>query len=243
MTSTQPLRFDQVCLSIDGKELLHNITCQIKPAGKTVIMGPNGAGKSLFLRVLSGLMQPTSGQVEGFGISQNGWGDRICSVVFQKPVLLRRSVFANLAFVLSAQSLSKQQRDDKIHSALTAARLGEKAGLQARRLSGGEQQRLAMARALIVKPDALLLDEPTASLDPASTHIVESMVEEAASNGVKVIFVTHDVKQSKRIADDIVFLNAGRILTHKMARSFFAEPGSEEAQAYLDGRIPGLVAG
>ncbi len=122
--------------------------------------------------------------------------------------------------------------------ALQDAQLENHADTPARKLSGGEQQRLAMARALVVSPPALLLDEPTASLDPASTFVIEDLITGASSRGTKIILVTHDIKQAKRLADDIVFIHEGKIVAQNGRDGFFREPGSEQAQSYLDGRMP-----
>ncbi len=236
--SSEVIRFHNVCLTIDNTQLIDNINCVIHQKGKIVVMGPNGAGKSLFLRLLAGLLKPTSGNIicaPNF-CRQDAHPD--ISMVFQKPVLLRRSTHANVAYVLQRQNLSKTDLSSKITDALIDARLDQKALTPARRLSGGEQQRLALARALVVKPKILLLDEVTANLDPASTHIVETMLHEAAAEGTKIVFITHDVRQAKRIADEILFIHQGRVIAHNPAKQFFRDPGSNEAQAYLDGRVP-----
>ena len=208
------------------------------------MLGANGAGKSLFLRLKGGLLEPTSGIIisgakEGnTATSKRETGVSCMALVFQKPVMLRRTVSENLAFVLRQRNIPANERSKEINKALLAARIKTKADLPARRLSGGEQQRLALARALITSPHALLLDEPTASLDPLSTSIVEDMILEAESTGTKIVLVTHDIKQAKRLADDILFIHEGRVLAHKPKREFFKDPGSIQAQAYLDGRVP-----
>ena len=160
------------------------------------------------------------------------------ALVFQNPVMLHRTVSENLAFVLRHKRVPANERRKEINKALLAARIETKADIPARRLSGGEQQRLALARALIAAPHALLLDEPTASLDPLSTSIVEDMINEAEGSGAKIVLVTHDIKQAKRMADDILFIHEGRVLAHKPKQDFFKDPGSIQAQAYLDGRVP-----
>ncbi len=237
-----PIVFKSVCLEIDGQLLINNINCSFDTLGKTVIIGPNGAGKSLLLRLMTGLIKPTSGSISGGVQSSQGQSEgkpSVCySLVFQNPVLLRRSTYENIAFVLREQKCGKEELVKKTNLALKLARLEDRAQTPARSLSGGEQQRLALARALVVNPAGLLLDEPTASLDPASTFIVEEMVNKANRNGTKIIFVTHDIRQAKRMADDILFVNEGRILVHKPARAFFKDPESKKAQAYLDGRLP-----
>lgn len=224
--------------SIDGKKLISNATCQLERTDTTVLMGANGAGKSIFLRLLAGLLQPDRGQIVMNADQQETDLKPLVSLVFQKPVLLRRSTSANIAYVLKRQNLSKSEINRKVEAALVLARLEDHARTPARRLSGGEQQRLALARALALSPKLLLLDEATANLDPASTLLVEKMVGTVAHNGTKVVFVTHDVRQAKRVGDDVLFIHNGHFVTHKPAADFFRDPGSDIAQAYLDGLVP-----
>lgn len=233
------VEFKNVNLTINGKKLIDDLSFQITGPGKTVVMGANGAGKSLLMRLISGLLQPDNGEITCWSGSEKSPRPVRMSMVFQKPVLLRRTAFANIAYVLKQQNLPKQHLSQIVNDALDMAQLGRHAQTPARKLSGGEQQRLALVRGLVVKPDILLLDEATANLDPASTFIVEQLVDKASQGGAKVLFVTHDVRQAKRTADDILFLHEGRNLAHQPAEQFFENPGSREAQAYLDGRLPG----
>jgi len=229
-----PIELQNVNFSIKGKKLIDNVSCKLSKTGKTVVMGANGAGKSLFLRLVAGLLKADSGQVRVYA-DQSDPSQEVCmSMVFQNPVLLRRSVYANVAYVLKQQKLSKELILTKVGKALDLALLERHAQTPARRLSGGEQQRLALARALVVSPGILLLDEATANLDPASTHIVESMVAKVSNDGAKIF----DIRQAKRVADDILFFHEGRLMAHKTVKEFFRDPGSDEAQAYLDGRVP-----
>lgn len=242
--------FEHVCLQIDGNELIHDLSFTLGGSGRTVVLGPNGAGKSLFLRLLAGLLTPTSGRIRELAGKADGENTDASSslrrgkrtpcmaLVFQKPVLLRRSVYDNLIFALRQCGVPREKMHDMALEALRAARLDARASVAARRLSGGEQQRLSLARAIVTQPSILLLDEPTASLDPLSTSIVENMTLEADEAGTKIVLVTHDIKQAKRLADEIMFIHAGRLLTHTEAGAFFKDPGSGEAQAYLDGRLP-----
>ena len=236
-TSGTAVSFRNVEFSIDGKQLLQGVNCEISRAGITVIMGPNGAGKSMFLRIIAGLLKPVRGEV----FIQPERGEQgvsaEISIVFQNPVLLRRSAYANIAYVLKKRGVAKNTSVQRVNQALAHAKLEGRAQTPARQLSGGEQQRLAMARAMVMDSAILLLDEATANLDPASTFIVEKMVDEASHNGTKIIFITHDVRQAKRVGDDVLFLHQGRILAHKPKDKFFENPGSDEAQAYLDGRF------
>ncbi len=228
------LNTTELCLEINRQRLLDSINLQLRTESLTVIMGPNGAGKSLLLRILHGLIAPSSGQVY--------WHDEPISLkhrqrqamIFQKPVLLRRSAAANIDYVLS---LRKQPSTDRRDVLLEQVGLLAAAKRPARSLSGGEQQRLALARALALEPEVLLLDEPTASLDPASVQMLEQSVMAVQQAGTKVIFVTHDTGQSKRIADDIVFLHNGKLLEHRNAADFFTNPGCEAAIAYLEGKL------
>jgi tungstate transport system ATP-binding protein len=233
----KPLIFENVAFDIDGHHLLRDITCRIKITGKSVLIGANGAGKSLFLRLATGLLMPSSGKVFSMVNSQNVQPQSCQSMIFQKPVLLRRSTFANIEFVLQNKACGRDELVERVSNALASAGLHGRAETLARKLSGGEQQRLALARALVVEPAVLFLDEPTASLDPASTKIVEDMIMEADRGGTKIIHVTHDIKQARRLADDILFMHNGRLLLHQKAEAFFAKPGCDQAQAYLDGRI------
>ncbi len=202
-------------------------------SGITVIMGPNGAGKSLLLRLMHGLLAPSTGEIRCFGEMLTPDVARCQALVFQAPVLLRRSVEANVGFVLRARG----QNPNRTPEFLEMVGLGDKARTPARRLSGGEKQRLAIAKALATAPKVLFLDEPTASLDPASTQAIENIVTEAALRNVRIVFVTHDAGQARRLADDVVFMAGGRVAEHAPAVDFFDSPSTVAAQSYLAGRL------
>lgn len=221
-------------LDIDGKQLLVDISLSLKPDSLTIIMGQNGAGKSVLIRLLHGLLEPTSGLIEWSGTALSEQVRARQAMVFQRPVLLRRSVAANLEFVLGLKgNASSHSRE----SLLELVGLSDRASMPARLLSGGEQQRLALARAIATMPDVIFLDEPTASLDPASVVLIEDIVRQEQAKGTKIIFITHDLGQAKRLADDIVFLHKGRLEEHTAAVQFFASPKSIVAQNYLAGNI------
>ncbi|AKI01987.1 ABC-type phosphate transport system, ATPase component [Hoeflea sp. IMCC20628] len=231
------LRVDGLSLKMAGKLLVNIEKLTLDPRSVTVIMGPNGAGKSLLLRLVHGLIAPTQGWIS--------WGEVACgeatrstqAMVFQKPVLLRRSVASNIDFVLRLRAGTSAQRRARCDELLTRVGLSGQAGQPARLLSGGEQQRLALARALATRPKVLLLDEATASLDPASVQMIEQIVLASNTDETKVIFVTHDIGQARRLADDVAFLHHGELVEHRPAEAFFAQPSSEAAKAYLSGRI------
>jgi tungstate transport system ATP-binding protein len=231
-TDILPLSAGDVVLRYGETTVLDGVSLELGATGCTVVMGPNGSGKSLLLKLLHGLIQPTAGQIL--------WGRRTATdvtarqaLVFQKPVLLRRSVAANVDFVLRSRKKSAARRD----ALLDHVGLLHKADQPARLLSGGEAQRLALARALATDPEVLFLDEPTASLDPASVLAIEAIVREARARGVRIIFVTHDMGQARRMADDVVFLHRGRVAEHSPAGEFFPQPRSAAARDYLNGRI------
>jgi len=227
-----PLKISRLSLEYNGVPYINQIEMTLVTGKLTVIMGPNGAGKSLLLRLLHGLISPTTGEIRWNGIPPSDSIRKRQAMVFQRPVLLRRSVAANIDFVLNG-SHQKERRDEIL----------ENVGLlnfsqqPARSLSIGEQQRLALARALATNPEILFLDEPTASLDPASVFSIERIVLSAHQNGTRVIFVTHDIGQAKRLADEVVFLHRGNLKEHSPANSFFKQPLTSSAQAYLEGRI------
>ena len=220
-------------LSIDGRPLLDGISCRIGREGITVLMGPNGAGKSLFLRCLHGLVRADGGSIALDGRPLHPGMRLDQSFVFQQPTLLRRTVVENLRFVARQRGIP----DADTGAWLEKVGLGPLARQPARRLSGGEQQRLALARALMTGPSILFLDEATSNLDPASVQTIESITREAEANGTKIIAVTHDIGQARRLADDILFMARGRLVEAGRAGRFFSRPRSEEAKAYLDGRI------
>ncbi|MEZ5931306.1 MAG: ATP-binding cassette domain-containing protein [Alphaproteobacteria bacterium] len=229
-----PLLTRGLTLERDGRRLIDGIDLSLEAGGLTVVMGPNGAGKSLLLRLLHGLIRPTAGEINWAGASMTPSTRKRQGMVFQRPVLLRRSVAANLDFALGLRGGGSVERRDAL---LERVGLEHQAGQPARLLSGGEQQRLALIRALALEPEVLFLDEPTASLDPASVLTIEDVVQGCRQNGTKIIFVTHDLNQAKRLADDVVFLHRGRLVEQAPAGAFFTNPRSEPAGAYLEGRI------
>ena len=229
-----PITVDKLILHAGRKTLLDSISVNITQPGITAIMGPNGAGKSLFIRCLHGLSQPDSGQIRFAGQEIRDSHRLRQSLIFQKPVLLRRTVRQNLEFV---HALRPAQNYRDIETALETVGLSGLAEQPAKQLSGGEQQRLALARALMTCPDILFLDEACANLDPASAAQIEALLLKASKKGQKIILITHDIAQARRLADDLIFLHQGQLCEHSLAKDFFARPKSAAARAYLDGQI------
>jgi tungstate transport system ATP-binding protein len=230
-----PLVVRNLHFSVGDHMLIDDISLTVEGRGVTVVMGPNGAGKSLLLRLLHGLIKPTSGAVAWAGKAPGESVRRRQAMVFQRPVLLRRSVRADVEFALRQRGY--EAGAGRCDEALERVGLSGFARRPARRLSGGEQQRLALARALALNPDVLFMDEPSASLDPASSLTIERVVGELRAAGTKVVFVTHDVAQARRLADDVIFLHHGRLREQGLASTFFGRPESREAQQYLAGEI------
>ncbi|MEM9269056.1 MAG: ATP-binding cassette domain-containing protein [Pseudomonadota bacterium] len=235
MTKTL-LTFEQVGLRLDGAWRMREMSLQVSAQGITGVMGPNGSGKSLFLRLAMGLLTPDEGGVQWNGVpAKDSRKDR--GFVFQSTPLLRRSVFANVAYPLHIAGMRGSEVGDRVAHWLDKARLSHKTKDPAARLSGGEAQRMAIARALVRNPKVLLLDEPSASLDPSSTSALENLIEEVSEEGVKILMSTHDIGQAKRLSEDVVFLDLGRLAEQADAAQFFEAPSSKAAQTYLGGRL------
>ena len=232
-----PLELRRLVYDANGTRVIDNIDLKLATRGITVILGPNGAGKSVLLRLMHGLIAPTSGEILWGGQRLDRALLRRQAMVFQKPVLLRRSAAANIGHALSLRGIDRGQRGARVAAALQLAGLERLAAMPARTLSGGEQQRLSLARALSLEPEVLLLDEPTASVDPASTLAIEGLLLAARHRGIKIIVVTHDIGQAKRLAQEVVFLHHGRVVEHGPAKDFFARPQSTEASAFLAGGL------
>ncbi|MBU8536330.1 ATP-binding cassette domain-containing protein [Falsiroseomonas tokyonensis] len=230
-----PLRAEGLRFSAGGVGVLQGIDLAIEAGRPTLVIGPNGAGKSVLLRLLHGLLAPTSGRVAWDGPAPDP--RRHQAMVFQRPVLLRRSVLANLRYPLALAGLDRAEQDARAAEALALVGLAPLADRPARRLSGGEQQRLALARAAALRPEVLFLDEPCASLDPAATRAVEETLQALAARGTKLVMTTHDLGQARRLAGDIAFLHRGRLLEHAPAARFFASPATAEAAAFLRGEL------
>lgn len=227
-----PIACTDVGVTRGATRLLAGINATFAAGARTVVLGANGAGKSTLLRVLHGLVAPTAGTIR--------WGLRDArplsqAMVFQRPVLLRRSAAANIRYALDLAGIRGAAADARIDEALAEVGLRALAERPARVLSGGEQQRLALARAWALRPEVLFLDEPTASLDPAATRAVEVIIGDIHARGTAIVMATHNLAQAKRLADDIVFLHGGRLAERTPSPAFFQQPASAEARAFLEG--------
>ncbi|PKO87305.1 MAG: ABC transporter ATP-binding protein [Betaproteobacteria bacterium HGW-Betaproteobacteria-10] len=234
-----PLHIHGLRFAPEGRVVLDGLDLTLAGEGISVILGPNGAGKTLLLRLLAGLIPADGGQIVW---GQAAQPDGRLAMVFQQPMLLRMSVFTNVEFALRPQAMSALERRVRTSEVLECVGLAHRAKDSARLLSGGERQRLALARAWAMRPRLLLLDEPTASLDPSATEAVETIIREIRTEGAKVLMTTHNLGQATRLADDIIFLAEGRVQEHESAQRFFARPQSPAARAFLQGELPWRIS-
>jgi tungstate transport system ATP-binding protein len=227
-----PIALRKVAAALGRVTVLRDIDLCLGAGGRTVLLGPNGAGKSTLLRVLHGLIPPSEGLIAWGGARERPPGQ---AMVFQRPVMLRRSASENVRYALNLAGIRGAEADARIAEALDEVGMRTLASRPARVLSGGEQQKLAFARVWALRPEVLFLDEPTASLDPAAARSVEQIIADIHARGTTIVMTTHNLVQAKRLADDILFLHAGRVTERTPAREFFATPRSVEATAFLEG--------
>jgi tungstate transport system ATP-binding protein len=232
-----PLQLDDVVFAVGARRIVDGVTLAIEPALRTMIVGPNGAGKSVLLRLCHGLLRPTSGAVRWNSPEVPG-APRRQAMVFQRPVMLRRSALANIEYALKVSGVPMEERPARALEALHKVGLLARAWTSARVLSGGEQQRLALARAWSMQPEVLFLDEPTANLDPGASHEIERVIAAMHAAGTKIVMVTHNLGQARRLGDEIVFLYQGRVAERTSTEAFFRRPQSAEAARFLEGELP-----
>jgi tungstate transport system ATP-binding protein len=230
-----PIEARGVTVRLGGHAALHGIDLRLEGNAPVAVLGANGAGKSVLLRTLHGLLAPTEGAVLWSGSSVR---PRDQAMVFQRPVLLRRSTLANVEYALAVNGVRGAGRRSRAGEALARVGLESLAARPARVLSGGEQQRLALARAWALRPRVMFLDEPTASLDPAAAAEVERIIGEIHATGTAIVFTTHHLGFARRVASEIVFLHEGRVTETTTAEMFFKSPRSAEAAAFLRGELP-----
>lgn len=232
-----PLELHDLTFTAGNAEIIRGVSARIEAGPRTVILGPNGAGKSVLMRLCHGLLAPTAGRIVWHG-AKNGDVRRRQAMVFQRPVMLRRSALANVIYGLKLAGKSRNECELRAMDVLEVVGLAQHAARPARVMSGGEQQRLALARAWALGPDVLFLDEPTANLDPASTQDIERIINAIHASGTKIIMTTHNLGQARRLGDEILFVSNGRSMEHVPVDRFFREPASAEAAAFIRGELP-----
>ena len=235
--SVLPLALEGVSYASNGQAIISEVSLAIDAGPSTIILGANGAGKSVLMRLMHGLLAPTSGRVR--------WNEpaaaslrRRQAMVFQRPVMLRRSALANVIYALKVAGVPAAEREAQAVAALDEVGLRQVAQRPARVLSGGEQQRLALARAWALHPEVLFLDEPTANLDPSAVREIETVIRAFDAAGTKIVMATHNLGQARRLGDEVIYLQAGRVMERGPIEQFFARPATAEAAAFMKGELP-----
>ena len=235
--SILPLALENISYASNGQQIISNISLTIDAEPSTIILGANGAGKSVLMRLMHGLLTPSAGRVR--------WNEpdaaslrRRQAMVFQRPVMLRRSALANVLYALAVAGVPAAEREAQALVALDEVGLRHLARRPARVLSGGEQQRLALARAWALHPEVLFLDEPTANLDPGAAREIETVIKAFDAAGTKIVMATHNLGQARRLGDEVIYLQAGRVMERAPIEQFFARPATAEAAAFMKGELP-----
>lgn len=236
MVTLFPIQLNEAVVSKKGKTILGPVKAAIEAGGPTIIIGPNGAGKTTLLRLIHGLERAKQGDVS-FALSDLKQVHAKQCFVFQKPIMLRRSALDNVAYPLIVNGTAKASAREQAHAMIERVGLKDSAQTRATYLSGGEAQKLAIARALITNPELLILDEPTASLDASATRDIEALILDAAASGIEIMMTTHHMGQARRLAKRIIFLHKGRLLEITEAKTFWNAPGSDEAVRFINGEI------
>jgi tungstate transport system ATP-binding protein len=232
-----PLALEDLSFVAGSRTIIERLSLAIEAGPSTIILGANGAGKSVLMRVMHGLIAPSSGTIR-WNDPDPQWLRRKQAMVFQRPVMLRRSALANITYALELARVPRAEREALAFEALESVGLPHLAHRPARVLSGGEQQRLALARAWALHPEVLFLDEPTASLDPGATREIETVIKAFDAAGTKIIMATHNLGQARRVGDEVLFLHEGRLAERASVERFFSQPASAEAAAFIKGETP-----
>jgi len=230
-----PIVFGGLGVHRGGTAMLDDVHLVIDAGPPTVLIGPNGSGKTTLLRTAMGLVRPSVGSITWAGRAESPPLRR--ALVFQRPVMLRRSVEDNLRFALATAGVPRERRAPRVAELLALVGLEGFERRPARRMSGGERQRLALARAMARDPQVLLLDEPTASLDPAATLAIEELIRGVSARGVKIVMATHDLGEAARLGGDVVLMHRGTILESGPAADVLHRPASEQARRFIAGQL------
>jgi tungstate transport system ATP-binding protein len=261
------LALSNINKNYNGKSVLQDCSFSFDKNEIYILMGPNGSGKSTFLRICALLEEPDGGEVKfiddntprslplagdttlpipplarggvmGGGLKNDIRLRRRITLLLPKIGIFNTNVFNNVAYGLKVRGMRSIEVEDKIHKALELVGLTDKKNQSALSLSSGETQRLGIARALVIEPEVLFLDEPTASLDPRSTTIIEeTILNIKKDNRLTIIMVTHNIFQAKRLADDVLFMYEGGIVDHGPNREFFEKPKDERAYRFITGQM------
>jgi tungstate transport system ATP-binding protein len=217
---------------------LNGITLNMQGGSIVVLIGVNGAGKTTLLRIIAGLEAPDKGKIvlNGENISAEELR-KVATLVFQKTAMFSMNVHDNLAFGLRIRKMPKAEIDQKVSQALASVGLANFENRKAKKTSGGEQQRISLARAFLLEPKILLLDEPTANLDPNSATIIERAIVSRKKPDTVIIISTHNLNQARRLGDEVVHIHGGRIVDHSSPEEFFDSPKSEITRKFINGDL------
>lgn len=233
------LNVKEVSKTYDDIIALDSISLDIASEKLVSLVGVNGSGKTTLLRIIAGLDEPTKGNVMFNNQILRAQGLRqIATMVFQKNIIFDNNVFDNVAFGLKIRDFNKEEIENKVEKALISVGLNGFENRKAKKLSGGEQQRVALARAFVIEPEILLLDEPTANLDPSNALIIEQFIRKIRKeNGCVVILATHNLYQAKRLSDMIFHIHAGKILDAANPKRLFKKPSNEITKKFINGEL------
>jgi tungstate transport system ATP-binding protein len=225
--ATELVRLRAVSYRVRDVSVLRDISLSVHAGERIALLGANGAGKTSLLRVIHRMVAPTEGEMSAPVATAQ-------AMIFQKPPLLKRSVLENISYVLRVRGADKESATTEAMQTLDRCGLAALHDRYARALSGGEQQRLALARAWALKPQLLLADEPTAALSPAASREIESVIQAMCAAGTTMMFSTHNRGQVKRLATRVLFMHGGRVVEDTSVQNFFSAPTSKEAIDYLN---------
>jgi len=234
MNGILPLHLENLSFAAGGRTIIERTNLTLEAGTSTIILGANGAGKSVLMRLMHGLLAPSAGRVVWSGERVR----RRQAMVFQRPVMLRRTALANVVYALKVAGIDAADRSRLAREALAEVGLTQLAERPARVLSGGEQQRLALARAWALHPEVLFLDEPTANLDPGATREIEAVIRAFDASGTKIVMSTHSLGQARRLGDEVIYLHQGRVAERAPIEKFFPVPSTTEAGAFVKGELP-----
>ncbi len=235
MVSILPLTLENATAHMRGKKLVGPVSLTLAATGFTMVIGPNGAGKTTLLRLMHGLQRCSGGHVRWAWPTEQA-RDRQ-AFVFQSPIMMRRTVRDSLAYPLRLRGMGKAAALEKAAHCAANFGLAELLESRAPLLSGGEKQKLSLARALITKPEILFLDEPCANLDGRATREIEAILQQVQAGGTRVVMSTHDMGQARRLAEDVIFMLHGTVHEQADVEPFFTSPQTPEAMAFINGDI------
>ncbi|PHQ98968.1 MAG: sulfate ABC transporter ATP-binding protein [Marinosulfonomonas sp.] len=235
MVSILPLTMKAATAHMRGKKLVGPVDLVLAPDGFTIVIGPNGAGKTTLLRLMHGLQRCSGGAVDW--IVPNDQARRRQAFVFQAPIMMRRRVVDSIAYPLRLRGVDKTAAQAMASNYAVRFGLGDLQQNWAPMLSGGEKQKLSLARALITEPEVLFLDEPCANLDGSATREIETLLLAERARGTRIVMSTHNMGQARRLADDVLFLHKGMVFESGAANAFFTSPSTLEATAFINGDI------